>query len=309
MILVFGNTKGGTGKSTLAAHCAIELMYRGLRVVTLDCDGDQGTLSRYWENRRAFMAHAQTSSQGSGPLRVPADRLPMPVNHFRFSPQDQSLQKIRACLEAVHQSGGYDVILVDTAGYDSPLSRYGHGLADVLVTPVNDSAVDLDVLINIQGARRPGQLPLSQYATLVWEQRMEKTATAGRTLQWIVVRNRMHAIVSRNQETLEQVLRSLASRIGFQVGPCVAERIIFRELFAYGLTLLDYARLAAAHLTACQEVASLVSQILELASKTSPPSQPELPRVKVGQADRQQGPSLPRTPGATNQFSWNRSRL
>lgn len=251
MIIVFGNTKGGTGKSTLAFHVAVDLLYRGVRLACIDGDGDQGTFSRCWENRQGFQH--QTA-------RV----LPMPLQTIRLSSgQEGSLLQSR--IETLKAQ----VIVIDTAGVDSPLSRYAHSLADVLVTPMNDSAVDLDLLVNIKDTPNAGQLPLSHYSALVWEQRIRKASHGGPPLQWMVVRNRMHMLSSRNQVQLENILSSLARRIGFHLADSVGERVIFRELFSYGLTILDKNQRSPSHESACLEIKGLTDMILSLGSKFS----------------------------------------
>jgi chromosome partitioning protein len=249
MIIVFGNTKGGTGKSTLAVHVTVDLLYRGYRVLCIDCDGAQGTLSRYWENREDFQKRSEK-------------RIPMPMATTRFSPP-QEIEAMAAYMANLkeHRST-WDILIIDTAGYDSALSRYAHSLADILITPMNDSAIDLDLLVSIKETDKPGQLPLSHYAHLVWEQRMRKVMEQSGTLEWIIVRNRMHSLSSRNQVQLEKILTSLAQRIGFHMAKSVGERVIFRELFAYGLTVMDQRTISGSSGTAHQEIRSITDRIL-----------------------------------------------
>src|SRR5262245_61592558 len=53
-VIVLGNEKGGSGKSTTAMHNAVALMKAGQRVATIDLDGRQKTLTHYVEHRRAW---------------------------------------------------------------------------------------------------------------------------------------------------------------------------------------------------------------------------------------------------------------
>lgn len=254
MIIVFGNTKGGTGKSTLAVHVTVDLLYRGHRVMCVDCDGDQGTLSRYWENRQDF--------QTRNPNKVP-----MPVSTMRFSPRED-IAPMAAHMEWLQANrDSWDIVIMDTAGYDSALSRYAHNWADILVTPMNDSAIDLDLLVNVKDTTKPGQLPLSHYAHLVWEQRMRKVAEQSGTLEWLIIRNRMHSLRSRNQMQLDTILTALSQRIGFHMANSVGERVIFRELFAYGLTVMDQKKLNSTYATAYQEIQSMTDRILSFQDK------------------------------------------
>lgn len=248
MIIVFGNTKGGTGKSTLAVHIMVALMHKGWRVISVDLDGGQGTLSRYWENRELFQ-------QSTG------KKVPMPVQQVRFSPHDE-FSPIEDYLKNLKTQKNYDFMVVDTAGFNSELSRHAHSLADVLVTPMNDSGIDLDLLVNVHPTVNSNQLPLSQYATMVWEQRMNKVKREAGSLEWIIVRNRMHNLSSRNQIQIDQILKALAKRIGFYLAGGMTERIIFRELFSYGLTVLDKESSNSSHISAKKEIFSLMDMIL-----------------------------------------------
>ena len=52
-IIVIGNEKGGTGKSTLAMHLAVKLLLENFKIAVIDLDGRQGSLSKYIANRRS----------------------------------------------------------------------------------------------------------------------------------------------------------------------------------------------------------------------------------------------------------------
>ncbi len=255
MIIVFGNTKGGSGKSTLAVHTAVDLMYRGMVVRCVDTDGDQGTMARYWENRQHYRD-------------VNAKTIPIPLEIKRFSPS-KGIEELQSYFAASDHRHSSDVWIVDTAGYDSALSRYAHCLADILITPMNDSAIDLDLLVNIKDTRlKPDQLPLSHYAHLVWDQRMRKVMEKSGSLEWIVVRNRMHTLTSRNQIQLEKIIQALALRIGFHVAPGVKERVIFRELFPYGLTVMDQKpQSLGSYASAYGEIQHITDKILALCAR------------------------------------------
>ena len=56
-VIVLGNEKGGSGKSTVASHVAVGLLKAGQRVATIDLDARQQSFTRYINNRRAWAAH------------------------------------------------------------------------------------------------------------------------------------------------------------------------------------------------------------------------------------------------------------
>src|SRR5215467_14612543 len=58
-VIVLGNEKGGSGKSTTAMHIAVALLKAGQRVATIDLDSRQKTFTKYVENRRAWARRAR----------------------------------------------------------------------------------------------------------------------------------------------------------------------------------------------------------------------------------------------------------
>lgn len=244
-VVIFGNVKGGTGKSTLAFHGLITLLYQGHRVGSVDLDGRQGTFSRYLENRQAYATHAKKV-------------FPLPSSHLRLSPVwQENMEPFQNQLDAHIAQSTDDILIIDTPGNDSALAQYAHSLADLLITPINDSYVDLDLLINIDDSiKEQGRLPLSTYANMVWEQRMQKAKRQEGAMEWVIIRNRMHNLVSKNRLQIDGLLANLAKRIGFHMVNGVGERVIFRELFGQGMTLLDKEerRTTLSHIAARQEL-------------------------------------------------------
>ena len=228
-VIVIGNEKGGTGKSTTVLHLAIAALYRGHRVGTLDLDSRQATLSRYLEHRQRYSETATTVPLPQS-LRIgePAGANPQEIETAARSSIDEALSQLADC----------DIILVDTPGSPTALSRVGHEYADVLVTPVNDSLLDIDVLAEIDPINRKIVRPC-HYCQMAWEYSNQRIADGQTPIDWVVIRNRLPHIHSRNREDIEQILKKLANRIGFRLAPGLSERVIFRELFLNGLTVLD----------------------------------------------------------------------
>ncbi len=255
-IIVLGNEKGGTGKSTVAMHVITNLLWQGFKVGSIDVDARQGTLSRYVENRRH---------------RIQATGLDLPISDhfsvFRSSKekvseaQDEEQTKFAEAIELLHDK---DFIVIDTPGSDTYLSRLAHSYADTLITPLNDSFIDLDMLVRVS----PDSLDIlrpSTYSEMVWDQKKQRAIRDGGSIDWIVLRNRLSSIHSRNKEEMERVLSALAKRIGFRLVPGFGERVIFRELFLSGLTLLDLRKtntpMTLSHVAAKQELSSLFDKI------------------------------------------------
>ncbi|MBI6629305.1 division plane positioning ATPase MipZ [Pontibaca salina] len=230
-IIVIGNEKGGAGKSTVSMHLASALARLGHKVSALDLDLRQRSLGRYIENRRAFDAKA-----GIG--------LPTPTYHDLPDIDADNLQpgeniydhRLSAAVAALEPD--CDFILIDCPGSHTRLSQVAHSLADTLVTPLNDSFVDFDLLAHIDGQGEKILGP-SVYSEMVWNARQLRAQAGLKPIDWIVVRNRLGSQRMVNKEKMERALDKLASRIGFRVAPGFSERVIFRELFPRGLTLLD----------------------------------------------------------------------
>ncbi|HEY7809151.1 MAG TPA: division plane positioning ATPase MipZ [Allosphingosinicella sp.] len=240
--IVFANEKGGTGKSTTAVHTAVALAAGGRRVAALDLDTRQRTLGRYLDNRAESIKRTGVA-------------LPMP-RHETFNPDKHDLDALIA--EVIVD---VDVVVIDTPGRDDAYARQSMLRADTLVTPINDSFVDLDLIGQVDAetyrVRRP-----SFYAELVWNSRTQRAKTHGASVDWVVLRNRMQHIEARNMRRVGDALNELSRRVGFRVIPGLGERVIYRELFPKGLTLLDLAQLGEvgiAHIAARQELREMIA--------------------------------------------------
>jgi chromosome partitioning protein len=229
-VVVVGNEKGGSGKSTVAMHVAIALIKSGQPVATVDLDTRQRSLTRLVENRRAWARHVGRD------LDIP--------EHFCFGKLDYptAVEEAAGCkaLEETVETlaGRYGVVVIDTPGHDDYLTRVAHSLADTLITPLNDSFVDLDVLgtVHPETFRVTGT---SHYAQMVEEARGRRRLQYQGVTDWIVLRNRLSALGSRNKRLVGEGLRELSHRLHFRSVDGLAERVIFREFYPRGLTAVD----------------------------------------------------------------------
>ena len=235
-VVVLGNEKGGSGKTTIAMHLVVALLRAGHRVATVDLDMRQRSFSRYIHNRVDWRRRLERRGEG-GWLGLP--------DHYEFAASSadhratmrdedhEALATAIATIEAEH-----DFVVIDTPGTDHHLMRLAHSMADTLVTPLNDSFVDLDVLGRVDV--ETGELvAVSHYAETVRAARRRRHRAGEGGLDWVVVRNRMAHLDSRNRARLARALDRLAAEIGFRAEPGVSERVIFREYFPRGLTALD----------------------------------------------------------------------
>ena len=257
-IIVLGNEKGGTGKSTVSMHIITNLLRMGFSVGSIDVDARQGTLTRYLENRKF------TSDKMEKPLPLPHH---IPLMLSQQSIKEEAIKEDQHNLEeAIAQLSSHSFILIDTPGSDSSLSRAAHAFADTLITPLNDSFIDLDMLVRLKSDTLDIIRP-SIYAEMVWEQKKRRAIRDQGSIEWFVLRNRLSSINARNKEQMEDVIQALAKRIGFHYVQGFGERVIFRELFLAGLTVLDLEDckipITLSHVSAKQELRNLI-QMLKL---------------------------------------------
>ncbi len=241
--IVFANEKGGTGKSTTAVHTAVALATQGLKVAVIDLDARQRTVTRYLENRAETMRRREIG-----------------LPHPRFAVfAEGDTEALDACI--AEQGEGADFVIIDTPGRDDPLARHAATRARTLVTPINDSFVDFDLIGQVDPENFKVRR-LSFYAELMWETRKVRAKTDGVSIDWVLLRNRLHNNEARNQKRVGEALTELSKRVGFRVIPGLSERVIFRELFPSGLTLLDKGHLGdlgVAHIAARQELREMVA--------------------------------------------------
>lgn len=257
-IIVFGNEKGGSGKSTTCMHVATALARLGHRVGGLDLDVRQRSFGRYIENRRAWMARNERA------LPTPDYRELPEIDPATLQPNENPFDaRLSAAVSALEPHS--DFIVIDCPGSHTRLSQVAHSLADTLVTPLNDSFVDFDLLARIDPETNKVKGP-SIYSEMVWNARQLRAQAGLKPIDWIVLRNRLGAQQMHNKKKVGAALEDLSKRIGFRVAPGFTERVIFRELFPRGLTLLDLKdtgvdQLNLSNIAARQEVRDLMTEL------------------------------------------------
>lgn len=256
-IIVLGNEKGGSGKSTAAMHVIVALLKSGYRVGAIDLDHRQQSLTRYFKNRQAFAEHSGMN------LEQPTFRTVAPsIEDSRKTSQQAETEKFQ---EALATLTNCHFIVIDCPGANTHLSRIAHLHADTILTPMNDSFVDFDLLAQIDPQSREIIKP-SVYSEVVWEARKQRALSGVQQgVDWVVMRNRLSPTKAKNQKEVGKRLDDLADRIGFRIARGFGERVIFRELFPIGLTLLDLGAANSpiklktmSHLTARLEIRSLI---------------------------------------------------
>lgn len=256
-VIVVGNQKGGAGKSTVAMHLTVALMKMRRRVGAIDLDLRQRTLLRYLENRARY-------SETRGAALAMPQAVPLEASELRQLDEAENADAGALQRAMWRLADSCEFVVIDAPGGDTFLSRLAHGYADTLITPLNDSFVDFDLLGGVDPAN-PDRVTPSVYSEMVWESRKRKAAAARKPIDWIVLRNRTSAsrIEAKNKQRVGDALRILSTRIGFRIAPGLSERVVYRELFPQGRTLLDLLddaegqELPVSHIAARQELRDL----------------------------------------------------
>ena len=243
-VIVIGNEKGGAGKSTVATHLATALLHEGAAVAVYDLDVRQRSTARFFANRLAW-----AQAQGV--------HLFHPLTH-------RCLERLDELPEALAVQA--DFVVVDTPGADTELSRAAHEGADVIVTPMNDSFVDFDVLGEIDPLTLEVTRP-SFYSETVWNARKLRAGQRGHSIDWVILRNRLAPQEARNRRRVDERLATLSRRVGFRAVAGLRDRVIYRELFPFGLTVTDLSRtvrpiqVSMGHIVARQELRMLLYEL------------------------------------------------
>jgi len=257
-IIIVGNEKGGSGKSTTSMHVATALCRMGHRVGALDLDLRQKSFARYISNRTNFVAKSGLD------LPCPTYRDLPDLDETQTGQSENAFDK-RLSLAVAGLEQGTDFILIDCPGSHTRLSQVAHSLADTLITPLNDSFVDFDLLAHVDPDTNRIIGP-SVYSEMVWNARQLRATAGLKPIDWIVVRNRLGSQQMHNKRKMGEALANLSKRIGFRVAPGFSERVIFRELFPRGLTLLDLkdigvGNLSLSNIAARQELRDLLREL------------------------------------------------
>lgn len=244
-VITVANEKGGVGKSTLAFHLCVALADAGYEVLGVDLDRRQQSLSRALANRSA------TANR----LRV---KLPQP-RHVVLHHQTGAM----LAQEIARLGAACDYVVIDAAGTDCGIVRRAVAMANLLISPVTSSFVDLDLLGRLHPLTRAYRGP-GCFAEMVLDLRAARRAAGLAPLEWAVLRNRRRRDNSHDQNRVEAALQELAGQLDFRLGEGLSERVIYRELFLLGLTHLDLGRipdLARSHSVAVSEVRQLLDLV------------------------------------------------
>jgi chromosome partitioning protein len=258
-IIVVGNEKGGAGKTTVSMHLICGLLERGLSVSSIDVDCRQHSLTSYIENRKLYKEKYNESG-----IQVPNHVLIINSEEDNIENRNTAEKELfEHTLQNLQKTS--DVIVIDTPGSNTFLSFLAHSYADKVITPINDSFIDLDVIATIDESGKV--LGPSIYAQMLSEIKSQRAKRDNYSIEWVIARNRLSALDAKNKRRVQESLSELEGSIGFKIIPGFNERVIFKELFLHGLTLFDLSKVnyhkpfSLSHVAARQELRDFLSAI------------------------------------------------
>ncbi|CCG40249.1 division plane positioning ATPase MipZ [Magnetospirillum molischianum] len=258
-VVVIGNEKGGSGKTTVAMHVTVGLMRLGFRVGCIDLDHRQQSLGRYVANRVGWVSRTSVAL----PMPRMAVVLPSDVDSKSgaIAEECESFDRVLTDL-----ADTCEFIVVDCPGADVALARHAHIHADTLITPINDSLLDLDLLGRLDPVSRK-LVQAGPYADLVWDLRRERRRRHRSGIDWVVTRSRLSPLTDRNKLMMADLLPEMQRVLGFRLADGFGERMIYRYLFLWGLTVLDLDQagigmeMTKSHRSARDEVCALLGEL------------------------------------------------
>ena len=277
-VIVVGNEKGGAGKSTLAIHMACALLHDSYTVATIDLDLRQQSMARFFESRATWTA----ASSAVLPMPVAGPAAP---RSLAGKSDDEAAASLKAMI--AEAAAGADYVVIDTPGADTLVSRIAHSEAELIVTPMNDSFVDFDMLGHVDPVTLELLKP-SLYAEVVWESRKRRMVSTRKSIDWVILRNRLASTEARNRRRLDDRLEALGKRVGFRIGPGLRDRVIYRELFPFGLTVADLSPtvrpipVSLTHVAARQELRSVMAAIGVQGYNDVQPLEEDEPQLEAG---------------------------
>ncbi len=248
-VVTVGGFKGGTGKTTVAALLGVAAVKDGLRVACLDLDRNTRNLSSFVTLRRA-------------------SRLESP-DHVMLMDMDED---VRANARPRHSGrldplvrmarmDGYDLLIIDTSSGNLADVYEAHLLADVILTPMNESPADMHGLFAPLGS---AAAPKINYREMIDTVRFDRKRAGLPEQRWQVVMNRVSALPSKIGNTINDRVAVLAREAGFESVWSLRDRVVHRAIALEGRTVFDApsdGKLSMSELSGRQEVRALLTMI------------------------------------------------
>ncbi len=245
--ITIGSFKGGTGKTTLTAVLGTALANRGIKTSIIELETNTKPLARF-EAARSF-ADLPTSSVAE--LALSGGNPDIRDWQMMLSRQIEQA-KVRGC----------QLTIIDTGSVWKPEVIAAHLLADLVLTTVTESPIDLYQFMPGAGPNMQANHPYAELINLV-RRNAEKTNKVN--FDWTLCINRRSHLRTRVGDSVYQRLQSFTRATDVSLMDGLTDRVAYRNMMETGVTPLDDISgepIARSALAARTEVARLVSTVL-----------------------------------------------
>lgn len=248
-VVTISGFKGGTGKTTVASLLGVAAVKNGMRVAGLDLDRNTRNLSSFLTIRRAAK------------LQAPDHIMLMDLDHDPKSKPKHS-GRLEPLIRMARMDG-YDLLVIDTSSGNLSDVYEAHLLADVILTPMNESPADMHGLFAPTGSLAA---PKINYREMIDTVRFDRRRAGLPMQRWHVVMNRISALPSKIGNTISDRVEAMSRDAGFEMVWRLRDRVAHRALALEGRTVFDEpvdGKLTMSELAGRSEVRSLLA-ILEV---------------------------------------------
>jgi cellulose biosynthesis protein BcsQ len=247
-VVTISGFKGGTGKTTVASLLGVAAVKDGLRVASLDLDRNTRNLSSFLTLRRAAK------------LISPDHVMLLDIDDERK--HKNAGLKHTGRLEPLFRMArldGYDLLIIDTSSGNLVDVYEAHLLADVILTPMNESPADMHGLFASAGS---AAAPKINYREMIETVRFDRRRSGLPVQRWHVVMNRVSALPTKVGNVINDRVEDLSREAGFEAVWRLRDRVAHRALALEGRSVFDEpaeGRLTMSELAGRSEVRSLLS--------------------------------------------------
>jgi len=246
-IVTVGGFKGGTGKTTIAALMGVAAVMDGLRVAYLDLDRNTRNLSSFVTLRRASR------------LQSPDHVMLMDMDEdIRTDARPRHTGRLEPLVRMARMDG-YDLLIVDTSSGNLSDVYEAHLLADVILTPMNESPADMHGLFAPLGSPAA---PRINYREMIDTVRFDRRRAGLPAQRWHVVMNRVAALPTKIGNTINDRVAVVAREAGFEAVWRLRDRVVHRALALEGRSVFDApseGKLSMSELSGRSEVRALLA--------------------------------------------------
>jgi cellulose biosynthesis protein BcsQ len=244
-VVTVSGFKGGTGKTTVASLLGVAAVKDGIRTACLDLDRNTRNLSAFLMLRRAARLAAPDHV-----LLMDADTpgKQKPKHSGRLEP-----------LVRMARMDGYDLLIIDTSSGNLADVYEAHLLADVILTPMNESPADMHGLFAPVGSLAA---PKVNYREMIETVRFDRRRAGLPMQHWHVIMNRVTSMPSRVTTAVNERVEQIAAEAGFEKIWRLRDRVAHRGLALDGHSVFDEpadAKLSMSDLSGRAEVRALLT--------------------------------------------------